>query len=341
MVNTASLADKVIELLSDKVDSNYRIAVLIVGPPGSGKSTISEEICEEVNARFQAYLSENQVKVHLQDTRESSVDICEGIPFASSSIEKITESEVFSHVEDEGYVPHKYNSKDGATIVVGRGGLPNSIQVKHEKVKVPNVSAVRIAQIVPMDGFHLSRKCLDHFKNPLVAHQRRGSPQTFDSNNYLQLCKLLAETCEIKPHFSPSKSSSNVFDKLCASFSDAVPSIYVPGFDHSLKDPSKYQHCINAFTRVLVLEGLYLLLDVENWREIYPIMKSTDAIIICNIDIDEKVIEQRVARRHVISGLAQSLEEGLERFRANDLLNARLIKKKTIEADDIITIRND
>lgn len=338
------LADQVLKFLSDKLETNYRVAVIVVGPPGSGKSTISEKLCHEINSRYNKYLKESGSRPHLQENLNERIDLCEGIPkFEEKSLHDV-QNGFFNHVQDQDFQPKKFVDKnDGSEVVVGIGGLPNSIRVENVAPLEPSNHDYKIAKIVPMDGFHLSRRHLDHFDDPVEAHRRRGSPPTFDSNNCLQLCKLLAKTCTIKPTLPVNKTTAGtgtLFDKISDTFSESVPSIYVPGFDHALKDPSTGQHCVDAFTRIIVLEGLYLLLDEDNWRDIYPTFKDTHAVIVWKLDLGVDVLEQRVAKRHLQSGLAATLEAGVERFRMNDLINALRIKEHCLAADDIVSISN-
>ncbi|SCU85072.1 LANO_0C03268g1_1 [Lachancea nothofagi CBS 11611] len=344
MVDIGPLADKVLEYLAERVDTNYRIAVIVVGPPGSGKSTISEKLCKEINARFRQYLQKRSYKTQLLEATKLDGGVenfCEQIPILGPNARKKLESGLFDHVEDLNYTPHRF--KDDACesqVITGRGGLPNSIRVSKLRPERSLGNDINIAQIVPMDGFHLSRKHLDHFSDSAEAHKRRGSPLTFDSNNYLQLCRLLAKSCQVKPSLS-TDCGSHLFDKLSSSFSKDVPSINIPGFDHARKDPTTDEHCIDAFTRIIVMEGLYLLLNEENWKEIYPVFKETHAVIIWKLDSDVDLLEQRVAQRHLAAGLAPTLEAGVERFRMNDLPNAMKIKEQSLDADDIVIISND
>ncbi|SCU80394.1 LAME_0B02938g1_1 [Lachancea meyersii CBS 8951] len=342
MLEAGILADKILDFLATKVDTNYRVAVIIVGPPGSGKTTISESVCKEINARYQQYLQcQQSLQPHLIESTETAIEVeklCETIPFVNSVECSKIKNGCFDHVENLDYIPHriKVDNDEHSTVVVGRGGFPNSVRLSSEKPQLNFKDNVGIAQVVPMDGFHLSRVHLDHFHDSAEAHARRGSPQTFDSNNYLQLSKILAKSCEFKPEFPSNVETRNgLFEKISASFSEKMPSIYVPGFDHALKDPVTDQHCINAFTRIIVLEGLYLLLNEENWKEVYPIFEETQAVLVWRLDLGIEQLEQRVANRHVASGLAPNYEAGVERFRMNDLINAIKIKEQSLNADDI------
>ena len=342
------LVDDVIEFLEKKVDTNYRISVAIAGPPGSGKSTIASAVCSEINRRYQEYLQRQQSKGDNPVKVSSSAN---GIVKLDSSVDEISEDRLKvleknnginpELVEDLTVKPVKITNKgeDGTVTIIGRGGLPNGIKIvydsnERDKKSMSQVpEQIQIAQIIPMDGFHLSRKCLDCFKDPETAHKRRGSPPTFDSNNYLELCKILAQTADIKPEV-PSLSSSNVWEKISTSFNSDIPDIYISSFDHAIKDPSEGALCITKFTRVLIFEGLYLLYDQENWGGIYPTLSKTGSAIFWEINAPMELLEERVAKRHLKSGLVDSLEAGVHKFRENDMLNAQTISSHRINVGD-------
>lgn len=343
VTNPQFLADKVLQFLSDRIDTNYRVAVIIVGPPGSGKSTISERLCQEINSRYNKYLHDSGAKPLLQKSHTANENLCDSIPLLNDKDKKALSKGLFDHVQDTNFSPKRFmDSADGSEVIVGRGGIANSIRIKKDSPISAPKGDIKIAQIVPMDGFHLSREHLDHFVDPVMAHKRRGSPMTFDSNNCLQMCKILAKTCNVKPSFSPEiLKDAPLFERISDSFSANMPSIYIPGFDHALKDPTTDQYCIDAFTRIIVVEGLYLLLDDENWKQIYPTFESTHAAIVWKLDSSMETLETRVAKRHLASGLVSTFTEGVERFKLNDLLNAVTIRDNSLDADGVIVLSNE
>lgn len=161
---------------------------------------------------------------------------------------------------------------------------------------------------------------------------------TFDSNNFLELCKVLGKTSLI----TPTKSSAeDCFEYLSETFIENFPEIRIPSFDHRVKDPTPNDYCIDGYTRIMIFEGLYLLYDAENWAKVYHKLSQTNALLVWNVDIEEGVIKERVGKRHVQTGIVSTIEDGIKRFQTNDLLNARLIKQKSIYNDSIVSIRND
>lgn len=340
MVDIDKLADEALKLLDDVKQANYRIAIMIVGPPGSGKSTLAEKLCKELNSRFNQYLDHDpSAEVVFTDKQNERLDLVSDLDEISGILDnEMTGNEGISRdlVENVDFKPVKKCYEDGKVEVIGRGGKPNAFTIKRQipALKKQNID---IAQVIPMDGFHLSRKCLDCFKDPVRAHQRRGAPQTFDSNNFLQLCKTLARTCIVKP---PICQSAGCFEFISRTF-QSVPTIEIPGFDHRLKDPSPNQISIDPYTRILIFEGLYLLYDAENWRNVHKTLLDTGALLIWNVNIEDGVIRERVARRHLDAGLVKTLEDGIQKFDTNDLLNARLIRSHLVHNGNIISITND
>lgn len=353
MVDTHKLADEVLQLLDNRIDDNYRVCVVLVGSPGSGKSTVAEELCQVIYKRYHSFLSAHPDAIQTSGALETALDLAGSLKtLLPNEIAALNRNQgLFTdHVEDVDFQPVKYpgftSDNKECTTVVGRGGTANAIKIVevHDPISFDQsaLDNINIAQIVPMDGFHLSRRCLDLFENPEAAHKRRGSPPTFDSNNFLQLCRILAKTSLCKaPSYDKSCVTASVFEKVSKTFSQAVPDIFIPGFNHALKDPTPDQYCISRFTRIVILEGLYLLYDQENWSQIYETLANTGALLVYKIDIDYGVTEERVAKRHLKSGLVTTLQEGEEKFRSNDLLNAKDIDRHLIKVDTVVHIRND
>ncbi|EXJ94054.1 hypothetical protein A1O1_02447 [Capronia coronata CBS 617.96] len=172
------------------------------------------------------------------------------------------------------------------------------------------------AQAVPMDGFHYTRRYLDTLPNREEAYLRRGAPWTFDVDAILKFVANLAETASL-----PAAER---------------PRILAPSFDHAVKDPKEDDIEISPDTSIVILDGNYLLLDEDKWRDISPLL---DLKIFVNVD--PEVARERVAKRHVAAGIEPTLEKGLERFDRNDGLNGDLIRRKIVASDMTVESVND
>ena len=164
------------------------------------------------------------------------------------------------------------------------------------------------AQTVPLDGFHYTRKYLDSLPDREEAYIRRGAPWTFDVVGILSFIQDLAASARLPPA--------------------ARPTIFAPSFDHALKDPKGNDIEISAHTSIVILDGNYLLLNADKWREIAPYL---DLKIFVNVD--PLIARERVARRHVAAGIEPTLERGRKRFDTNDAINGDLIRNNIVEYD--------
>lgn len=339
MLDVKVLADEALGLLNDRKRDNYRVCIAVVGPPGSGKSTIAGELCREINSRFEDYMQRQEVEAVTQSATANvdfSLDVRD-MPANLAEEMKTNDGILPEFAEDTKFEPVKRTLSNGDIQIIGRGGLPNAFTISSD-VPRSHKGQVAIAEMVPMDGFHLNRKCLGCFQNPGEAVKRRGSPGTFDSNNFLELCKILALSCLVKPR---DCSANQCFDFIAKTYNPKFPCISIPGFDHSLKDPTPNKYCIDGHTRIVVLEGLYLLYGQENWQEVHRIMQETGALLIWYIDVEDGIIEERVAQRHLQSKLVGTFEEGKHKFQGNDLLNARLIRQNRVQSNKVNILRND
>ncbi|CTQ51191.1 hypothetical protein [Jannaschia donghaensis] len=122
----------------------------------------------------------------------------------------------------------------------------------------------RRAQVVPMDGFHLSNSDLDD----LGLRTRKGAPETFDVPGLLALMTALR---------SGSPVAFPTFDRAV----DAT----VP--DGGIFDAD-----------IAIVEGNYLLLDEDPWRGLLPLWDTT-----VMLDVPEDVLRDRLVARWVAHGM--------------------------------------
>ncbi len=155
-----------------------------------------------------------------------------------------------------------------------------------------------------MDGFHLTRAELSAMSNAEEAHARRGAPFTF----------------------SPEKLSG-----LLANLRTSKEDVYAPSFDHALKDPVENDVYVRAQTKLVVIEGNYLSLDQDVWRDLTGYFHEK-----WFVEVDREAAVQRVIKRHLAAGLAKTKEDAEERARGSDYMNADLILSHRLPVDKIV-----
>ncbi|KAB5577503.1 P-loop containing nucleoside triphosphate hydrolase protein [Coniochaeta sp. 2T2.1] len=182
----------------------------------------------------------------------------------------------------------------------------------------------QLAAYIPMDGYHLTRAQLSAMPDPATAHARRGAEFTFDGEAFLELIKSLR---------GPDQGQTALVVK---EGEDGV--IYAPSFDHSIKDPVPDSIPILPLpaNKIVVVEGIYVLLDKEPWRTAAGMF---DLKVF--VKVDRETARRRLVRRHVAAGIVRDEEEGDRRARENDLVNGDLIEELLLEVDVVVESRED
>lgn len=168
------------------------------------------------------------------------------------------------------------------------------------------------ATFVPMDGFHLTRAVLSAMPNPAVAHARRGAAFTFDAPKFLALVSAL-RTAPIPE----------------------AP-VLAPSFDHAVKDPKDDDIAVLPQHRIVVLEGNYVALDSDVWRDAAALLDE-----LWFVEVDYEVARRRLRERHVRAGIVKDVEKGDRRAVENDLPNGDEILKNRLKIDEVIYSRED
>lgn len=190
-------------------------------------------------------------------------------------------------------------------VVIALAGPPGSGKstIAENIVQRLNLSASkRYAAVLPMDGFHLPLKTLDALSNREEAYARRGAAWTFNAHAVIKLVKRL----QISKH-------------------DKSMVILAPSFDHATKDPVEDSITITPETSLLILEGNWLLFDEAPWRDISALVDDT-----WFVDVEPNLAFQRVAKRHLQSGIEDNWNDAARRTRNNDLVNGELVRTKLV-----------
>jgi pantothenate kinase len=153
-----------------------------------------------------------------------------------------------------------------------------------------------VAQVVPMDGFHLANVELER----LGRRARKGAPDTFDSGGYVALLR-----------------------RLLAQQDDEV--VYAPEFRREIEEPIANAIPVFSRTQLVITEGNYLLLDEGPWAEVKSLLDE-----IWYVDVDDALRVDRLTQRHVQFG--RSADEATAWVAGTDEPNARLIEASRARA---------
>ena len=146
-----------------------------------------------------------------------------------------------------------------------------------------------LVSVVPMDGFHLSNKVLKE----LGKSDRKGAQDTFDVKGFTTLIARIK--------------------------SDGTDPIYYPVFDRSIEESIAAQGVVYPSTRVVIVEGNYLMHDRDGWQEVAPLLdKSWYAYL------DEDIRISRLISRHIAFG--KDPESAKAWAKGSDQVNAELIE---------------
>ena len=147
--------------------------------------------------------------------------------------------------------------------------------------------------LVPMDGFHLDNKTLEREN----LFDRKGAPETFDVKGFKQLIKKLRY----------KKNSS------------------VPLFDRTLDEVIKNGRKISSEQEYILIEGNYLLLNKDLWRDLYNYWDYKVFLSVDNSVLKSRLIERWLNENHTYS-------EAETRVIKNDLVNANVVNSNRLEA---------
>ncbi|MCD7060188.1 nucleoside triphosphate hydrolase [Pelagibacterium xiamenense] len=159
-----------------------------------------------------------------------------------------------------------------------------------------NAQTPGVAQIVPMDGFHLD--------NAVLAEKglmpRKGAPETFDR--------------------------AGLFHLLTRLRSDTEDDVFIPVFDREMELSRAAGASVPSTCRIVLVEGNYLLLDRPGWRDLHDLF---DVKVL--IRTDELTLQHRLVRRW--KGYGLTTEAISAKVEGNDLPNARLVLNESVKAD--------
>ena len=124
-----------------------------------------------------------------------------------------------------------------------------------------------MAAYVPMDGFHMKQAHLE----ALGTAGDKGMPHTFDVDAFEMFLARLKATHE---------------------------AMSGPGYSRRIEDVVDEAYTVEAETKLLVVEGNYLLLGTSPWWRIKPLIDLS-----VFLDVPRDLVEARLLKRHGEQGL--------------------------------------
>jgi len=155
----------------------------------------------------------------------------------------------------------------------------------------------RVAQVVPMDGFHLDNRILA--ARGLL--DRKGCPDSFDASGFLALVRRIA----------------------------AGETVAYPVFDRALDRAIAGAATLVEETEFVVFEGNYLLLNTRPWRDLRAYWSFS-----LRLEEPRAELERRLVARWLGHGLSHA--EATRRCAENDLPNADLVAGNSAVADLVL-----
>ena len=208
-----------------------------------------------------------------------------------------------------GRLLHLMEADASKRMIIGVVGLPGSgkstiaaklVDAVNERTNATNATTTKTAVALSMDGFHLTKAILAQFADPAAAFQRRGSPWTFDPAGLASKLQQLRN--------NPAESTT------------------WPDFQHGVGDPVADAISVNQDTKLIIVEGLYLLHRDHGWN-------LSGLLDECwYLDTPMDVAMDRLVKRHMASW-GFSREQALDRLAMNDRLNADIVLQSRERAD--------
>jgi len=150
-----------------------------------------------------------------------------------------------------------------------------------------------------MDGFHLSNNALNRLGLLMV----KGAPETFDVDGFVGLLERVR--------------------------GDPSTTVRWPGFDRAREETVPDAIAITPATRLVVIEGNYLLLDCPGWREVRRLLNE-----VWYVDAPRAVLRERLLARALAGGRTEAA--AVSHVDGSDLRNAELIDATKPAADRVL-----
>lgn len=202
--------------------------------------------------------------------------------------------ETFDELADRAYA--RSTGADGQ-VWIAVAGAPGSGKTTLCALVAERLMAKGVTtSVVPMDGFHYYRRELDMMPDPTLAHAKRGAHWTFNAERLVSTLKSIRKEgsglvpvrpCPPRniplllqysfPLVLPGLSLCNrsVRPRTLAhacQLTDSLQWRANQSFDHAHGDPIEDAISVDAATRVVLVEGNYLLLfGTPPWDQLKPL----------------------------------------------------------------------
>lgn len=190
--------------------------------------------------------------------------------------------------------------KSSERVLIGIIGKPGAGKSTLSKFLMAKLSK-ELVTVVPMDGYHLSNKVLKELKRS----DRKGAPDTFDVAGFVSLVKRIR--------------------------SEQTQNIYYPIFDRAIEESIAAQGVVTSATKVVIIEGNYLLHDEGGWEVINDLLDES-----WMVDVDDDKRISRLISRHIAYG--KDPEAAKAWAKGTDEINAKLIEHGRTRADFVVAI---
>jgi pantothenate kinase/uncharacterized DUF497 family protein len=180
--------------------------------------------------------------------------------------------------------------------IVAINGAPGSGKsTLAEHIREELCRAGETAIVVPMDGFHFD----DVILNERGDRLRKGAPFTFDVHGFINLLRRIRAR---------------------------EPEIAIPVFHREQEAAHAGERIISRDTRIVLVEGNYLLLRSKPWNQLIDFFDLTIAL---NVPEDE--LERRLIQRWLDCGF--DMDAASERVASNDMLNVKEVMSNSALAN--------
>lgn len=184
--------------------------------------------------------------------------------------------------------------------ITGSPGAGKSTLADALVARLNETDGAGLAVHLPMDGFHLANATLDR----LGRRDRKGAIDTFDGWGFAALlARVRSETDHV---------------------------VYAPGFDRRIDEPVAAEIAIEPDARIVVVEGNYLLVDEEPWRQVDELVDEA-----WFVEATEEDRLRRLVARHTEFG--RTSEAARAWAVEVDGANARIIEPTVARADVVVS----